>query len=409
VRKNAFSAGRQVHDPICATRNGSRWGAEVVTEWKLVVAAGGTGGHISPALAIADHLVRIDAACRIEFVCGTRPVELEIYRKAGIAPKTLEIERLIPGWRGLLTNIFHLRRAMKTARACLRQEQPRVVLGMGGYVCVPVVAAATTQRIPTMIHEQNAAAGRANRWLSRRVKAIACAYPQAARSFPAAKTRVTGNPVRPEFLGGDREAALRHWELAPNLPTLLVSGGSQGARRLNQIVLDALPFLERAAAATGGLQILWSCGEQNLSDLKDRLQLKTQNSKLETERLGVRLVPFIREMGLAYAVADLAFCRAGAMTLAELTANGVPALLVPLPEAVANHQWLNGKPLADAGAAIVFKEPELDGRRFADRVIGLLSNRAELNQMREASRRLGRPDAVQKIAAMILELRGELP
>jgi len=369
-------------------------------EWKLVVAAGGTGGHISPALAIADHLAKVEPACHVEFVCGTRPVEIEIYRKAGITPKTVEIERLIPGWRGLLPNLVHLRRAMKTARAYLRAEPPRVVLGMGGYVCVPVVAAASSERIATMIHEQNAVAGRANRWLSRRVQAIACAYPEAARSFPSAKTRVTGNPVRSEFIGGDREAAWRRWSLSPDVPTLLVFGGSQGARRLNEIVFDALGILDKAVTHSRAFQVLWSCGEQNFDEIKPQLE------RLALQRAVVRLVPFIREMGCAYSIADLALCRAGAMTLAELTANALPAIVVPLPGAVADHQRLNAKPLADAAAAMVIEEGALDGHHLAERVATLLFDPAELARMREAGRRLGRPRAVEEIAAMILKLRG---
>jgi len=370
--------------------------------WKIMIAAGGTGGHISPALAIADHLAKADPTCRIEFVCGMRPVEIEIYHKAGISPTAMEIERLARGWRGLLANIFNLRRAIKTARTHLRSDPPRVVLGMGGYVSVPVVAAAAGEGIATMIHEQNAVAGRANRWLSGRVRAVACAYPEAARSFPSAKTRVTGNPVRPESVGGDRESGLRRWELSPDLPTLLVFGGSQGARRLNQLVLDSLESLDGAMASSGNLQVLWSCGDLNFDELRRRLDA------LQPRHLVVRLVPFIREMGLAYAVADLAFCRAGAMTLAELTANAVPAIVVPLPNAVANHQWFNAKPLGNAGAAIVIAERELDAKKFVERVMTLFFDRARLAQMRAAAGRLGRPRAVAEIVAMLLELRGEL-
>jgi UDP-N-acetylglucosamine--N-acetylmuramyl-(pentapeptide) pyrophosphoryl-undecaprenol N-acetylglucosamine transferase len=208
--------------------------------------------------------------------------------------------------------------------------------------------------------------------------------------------------VRPEFVGGDREAGLRRWDLAPDVPTLLMFGGSQGARRLNQLVLDSLESLD-GAATSGRLQLLWICGERNHDEIRERLE------HVAPRNLVVRLVPFVREMGLAYAVADLALCRAGAMTLAELTANALPAILVPLPGATANHQWLNAKPLGDAGAAVVIEEHELDGQRLAKHVIALLSDRAELERMRNISGRLGRPQAVAEIVAMIVELRGELP
>lgn len=370
--------------------------------WKLTLAAGGTGGHISPALAIADHLRQVEPECRIEFVCGTRPVELEIYRKAGITPKTMEVVPLVSGWLGLLTNIRNFRRALKTAREFLRADPPHVILGMGSYFCAPIVAAAVEDNIPAMIHEQNSVAGRANRWLSRRVTAIACAYPEAAAAFPPEKTRVTGNPVRPEFVGADRPTALRRWELSGDVPTLLISGGSQGAWRLNQAVLDALNGLEGSVANIGGLQILWICGENNFGDLKEQLDRKP------LRRLTVRLVPFVREMGLAYGVADLALCRAGAMTLAELTANAVPAILVPLPEAIGDHQRLNAMPLVKAGAAVIVEEGELGAGRLAEEVTTRLSDRSTLEQMRQVSRQFGRPKAVEEITGIILTLRGEL-
>jgi UDP-N-acetylglucosamine--N-acetylmuramyl-(pentapeptide) pyrophosphoryl-undecaprenol N-acetylglucosamine transferase len=329
-------------------------------------------------------------------------VEIEIYRKAGITPQVIEVVPLVRGWRGLVANVRNFRRALKLAREYLRADRPRVVLGMGGYVSAPVVAEAAADDIPTMIHEQNAVAGRANRWLSRRVRAIACAYPEAAQAFPFAKTRVTGNPVRPEFIGSDRAAALAHWGLGPEAPTLLAFGGSQGARRLNQTLLDALESLDSMATRIGGLQLLWSCGESHFAELNERLE------RTACRHIAVRLAPFIREMGWAYAVANLAFCRAGAMTLAELTANAVPAILVPLPGATGDHQRLNARPLVDAGAAVLIADSELNGQRLAEQVIGLLSDPHRLEQMWQAGKQLGRPKAVEDIVSIILELRGQL-
>ena len=369
--------------------------------WKLVIAAGGTGGHISPALAVAEQIEAEDPHCRVEFICGKRPVEAEIYRKAGIEPKAMDIRPLERRWWAAPLNAWNVARATRRVRAHLRADRPRVVLGTGGYACVPVVLGAARLGIPTILHEQNAVAGRANRWLSRWVNAVACAYDEAAAAFPRDKTEVTGNPVRPEFLDGDRREALRRWELSQTLPTLLVFGGSQGARRLNQIVAEALEHLDRAANLAG-LQILWSCGEG------DWERLRTEIERKKHPNVTVRLVPFIREMGLAYAVADLALTRAGAMTLAELTANAVPAILVPLPGATAGHQRRNARPLVEKGAALVFEQHELDGRRLAEALISLLSDRARLRAMREASRQLGRRDATERIAQMILRFRGEL-
>jgi len=371
--------------------------------WKLVIAAGGTGGHISPALAVADGVVRLDPACRVEFVCGRRPVELGVYRKAGIEPRAMAMPPPARSWAERLAGLPLYWKAMRAAGAWFATDPPGVVLGMGGYVCVPVVAAALRAGIATMIHEQNAVAGRANRMLGRWVAAVACGYREAAAAFPRRKTVVTGNPVRPEFVGADRGEALRRWDLADGKPTLLVFGGSQGARRLNRLVLEALGGLDSRAAAAGGMQVVWSCGERNFDELHGRLPA------MNLANVVVRLVPFIREMGLAYAAADLAVCRAGAMTLAELAANGLPALVVPLPGATAGHQRLNALPFEKAGAVEIAEESELGAGKLAERIGALLFDRARLGRMGEANRRMGRPDAVEKIARMIIGLRGEIP
>jgi len=369
--------------------------------WTALIAAGGTGGHISPALAIGAHLQRVEPQVAIRYVCGARPVEQEIYRKAGIEPHVIEVRQLGRGPLAFVRSILALRRSIAAARAWVRAERPQVAVGTGGYVCVPAMMAAAGERVPTLLHEANAVAGRANRWLARRVTAVACAYPEAAAAFPAAKTRVTGNPVRPEFIGCQRRDALAKWGLREERLTLLVFGGSQGARRLNQIVQEALPILEDAAGRLGGVQVLWSCGEQNYAALREPLDGRPAG------RVDVRLVPFIREMGLAYAAADLAVGRAGAMTLAELTANAVPALLVPFPGAVGGHQHRNARPLAAAGAALVLEEAALDGARLAGEVGRLLADRARLAAMREAAQRIGRPRAVEDLVEMIRALRRE--
>jgi UDP-N-acetylglucosamine--N-acetylmuramyl-(pentapeptide) pyrophosphoryl-undecaprenol N-acetylglucosamine transferase len=369
----------------------------------MMIAAGGTGGHIMPALAIGEHLGRVEPDCAIRYVCGARPVELEIYRRAGIEPKVIAVDQLGHGPFGFLASIFKLRRSIAAARAYLREERPAAALGMGGYVCFPAMSAAVGEKVPTLIHESNALAGRANRWLARRVTAVACGYAEAATAFPAAKTRVTGNPVRPEFIGGNRAEALRRWQFREGAPTLLVFGGSQGARRLNQLVLDSLPALDARAESFGGLQLLWSCGERNFVLMEELVR------RLALRRTNLTLVPFIREMGLAYAAADLALGRAGAMTVAELTANALPAILVPLPGAVGGHQALNAKPVAEAGAGIVLDESALDGASLARTVGDLFSDRPRLNQMRAAARQIGRPRAVEEIVEMIFGLRGKLP
>ncbi|MCX8037039.1 MAG: undecaprenyldiphospho-muramoylpentapeptide beta-N-acetylglucosaminyltransferase [Candidatus Sumerlaeia bacterium] len=371
--------------------------------WKLVIAAGGTGGHITPALAIGEHLARVQPSCRIEYVCGSRPVEADVYRKAGITPHVMEILPFQRGWLKVFANFRRFRRSLKAARDYLAADPPRAALGMGGYVCAPLIAAAAALNIPTLIHEQNAVAGRANRWLSRRVRAIACGYPEAARAFPADKTVVTGNPIRPESYGADRAAARARWQLSPDQPTLLISGGSQGARRLNQFAADALQCLDSVGSALGPIQVLWSCGEANFAELNESL------TRRPPRRLTIRLEPFIVEMGLAYAAADLAFCRAGAMTLAELTANALPAILVPLPRAVGDHQRRNALPMAQAGCAVIIEESELNALSLAEQWAALLADPVRLSNMRNAAQTLGRPRAVEEIVAILLRLKGEKP
>lgn len=285
--------------------------------------------------------------------------------------------------------------AWGTAQAglLLRRLNPVAVIGTGGYASAGVVLAAALERIPTLIHEQNSIPGRTNRLLSRFARRVALTSPEAAAAFPAGKTVLTGLPVRPEIAAGDRQRALVQFGLSPARRTLLVLGGSLGARSLNRAVREVAPLWSNSA-----WQILHQVGKGNWEE---------HQRSLPAPPPSYRAVPYIEAMGDAYAAADLVLCRAGASTLAEVTLVGLPAILVPYPHAHADHQTHNARALVSASAAVLLPDGELSGRRLVDEVDALVGNADRLTAMGQASRRLGRPEAARAILDAVWEMVGE--
>jgi UDP-N-acetylglucosamine--N-acetylmuramyl-(pentapeptide) pyrophosphoryl-undecaprenol N-acetylglucosamine transferase len=275
----------------------------------------------------------------------------------------------------------------------LRRLRPVAVIGTGGYASAGVVLAAALQRIPTLIHEQNMVPGRTNRLLARFARRVALTFPEAATYFPAARTVVTGLPIRPEILAGQRERGLAAFGLEPNRRTLLVLGGSLGARSLNRTIREMLPLWSNS-----GWQILHQVGKGNWEE---------HQSALPTPPPGYAAVPYLSAMGDVYAMADLVICRAGASTLAEVTAVGLPAVLVPYPYAHADHQTHNAAALVAAGAAMLLPDAELSGQRLAAEIQSLLAEPERLPAMSRASRGLGRPNAAEAVLDIVREMIGE--
>ncbi|NLG83552.1 MAG: undecaprenyldiphospho-muramoylpentapeptide beta-N-acetylglucosaminyltransferase, partial [Firmicutes bacterium] len=304
-------------------------------------------------------------------------------------PRKLSPRVLLAAWlagKGLLT-----------ALCLIKRFRPDLVVGTGGYVCGPVVLAAVLCGVPSAIQEQNAFPGLTNRLLGRLVRRVFLGYEEAARYFPPAKIMVTGNPIRRDILGVERVAAAGRLGLDPALTTILVMGASQGARSLNEALLTCLPRL----LLQPRLQVLHIAGRRNYETVQEALAHLRLPPAMAAR---VVVAPYIYNIADAYAVADLVVSRAGAISLAEMTARGLPLILVPFPYAAADHQVFNARALEAKGAARVILDRELDGERLYREIAVLLRDPSRLVRMRRASQACGRPEATEKIVTGLMDL-----
>ncbi len=353
---------------------------------RAILAGGGTGGHVIPALAIAQELKAAYQA-EILFIGTSRGIENKLVPAAGFPLKLIEVGTLNRvSWTTRLKTMIGLPLAILVARRLLREFQPDVVIGVGGYASGPAMLAAVIGSYPTMAFEPNVVPGFANRVVARWVSAAAVHFQETAQYFKHGE--VTGVPVREAF-----------FELAgrPTLnakPTLLVFGGSQGARVINQAMTRSLPELVKQIP---DIHIIHQTGERDYNDAQSAYQKAGVSSEV---------YPFITDMPAFFARADLVLCRSGASTVAEITAAGKPAVFVPFAKAADDHQRVNAQALEKAGAAVVLEETKLDDVWLVETVSALLGDRNRLESMGEAARRLAHPNAARDIAAMAAELAG---
>ncbi|HEY6098893.1 MAG TPA: undecaprenyldiphospho-muramoylpentapeptide beta-N-acetylglucosaminyltransferase, partial [Anaeromyxobacter sp.] len=347
---------------------------------RLLVAGGGTGGHVFPGVALAEEVVTRHPANDVVFVGTARGLEATVVPQAGFPIELIDVKGLKgKGLLDTLRNLLLLPLAFVQSVRILRRWRPDVVVGVGGYASGPVVLVAWLLRIPTAVQEQNAVAGFTNRVLGRFVRAAFTAFPEAASHFPRRKVYQLGNPIRRTLMENFMRPEVKH-----DRPRLLVFGGSQGAHALNMRVIEALP---------------------HLADLRDRLRITHQTGARDREYVekGYRAVgfepdvrEFITDMSAAYAEADLVVCRAGATTLAELTVCKKPSLLVPFPAAADNHQVRNALSLVDAGAAVMIEERDLTGEVLAHEIRAILGSPERRDRMARAAGRLGSPQAARE-------------
>ncbi|TYL46179.1 undecaprenyldiphospho-muramoylpentapeptide beta-N-acetylglucosaminyltransferase [Nocardioides sp. BGMRC 2183] len=360
---------------------------------KVLLAGGGTAGHTSPLLATAAALRRHDEGVAITCLGTPRGLENRVVPEAGyplelIPPVPLPRR---PG-KDLALVPTRLRRAVKAAAEVIDRVRPDVVVGYGGYVSMPVYLAARRRKLPLVVHEQNALPGIANKVGARFATRVAVSFPDT----PLPRAEYVGLPLRPMIAGLDR-AALRaearaFFGLDPDLPTLVVTGGSQGARRLNQAVTGAA-----AALGARGVQVLHVVGPKGRDDA-------SWTDPVETGRPYV-VLPFVDRMDYALAAADLMICRSGANSVVEAAASGVPAIFVPLP--IGNgEQALNARPVVDAGGALLVSDADLTADYVADTVPGLAGDPERLAAMGAAASRLIPKDADATLAALIREVAG---
>ena len=356
----------------------------------VVLAGGGTAGHIEPALALADALRRRDAATRISAIGTERGLETRLVPARGYE---LDLIPPVPLPRRATVDLLRvpgrLLRASRAARAVLDARAADVVVGFGGYVALPVYLAARRRRTPVVVHEANARPGLANRVGARWAARVAVSFPGTALRG----AQLTGIPVRREITGLDRAArrveARAAFHLDLDLPCLLVFGGSQGARRVNRAVTGV-------AGELGQCQVLHATGAGNYDEVDGTLAA----AGLPGDRPPYVARPYLDAMDLAYAAADLALCRSGAMTCAELTAVGLPAVFVPLPHGN-GEQRLNAEPIVAAGGALLVDDADLDAGWLRRDVLPLLRDAERLAAMSAAARGFGRPDADEALADLV--------
>ena len=366
----------------------------------VVIAAGGTAGHVYPGLALADAIRRAQPDARVAFVGTPRGIEKDAVPAAGFPLHTIEV---VPWARTLGARRYlapaSLIAASGRARSLLRRLHPTVVVGMGGYASLPVVVGAWTKRIPTVLHEQNTIPGIANVVGARIAHRVALSFEETRTHLPSStQTRLVGNPIRRSIAdldrGAAREEAYRAFDLQPARSTILVIGGSLGAARLNDAVMElAARWRDR-----NDLQLLVSAGREHGASLRAALEPRGA--------LVVRVLDYLDRVELAYAVGDLAICRAGAATIAELSAVGIPSILVPYPYARANHQEANARALERAGGARVILDAAADGATLAAIVEELIADPAAREAMAAGAARFGRPRAAEELAAWTMEVAG---
>ena len=358
---------------------------------KILIAGGGTGGHVFPGIAVAEELRAHHPGVEVVFVGGKRGLEAQAVPEAGFRLRTLATSgfaRRRP-WRwpwAALVNAFGFFQAIWIVLS----ERPKAVLGTGGYVSGPVSVAAKLFGCPLLLQEQNSIPGLTNRWLARIANEVHLSFLEARRYFPKRDhLKVTGNPVRAFILSGEREQALREFNLDGSRPTLFIFGGSLGAKRINAAALDAL----RRLKGRFDVQCILQTGREDHEPVA---------AAVASEQLPATVLPFVRKMHLAYAAADLVVCRAGAMTLAEIAVCGRPSILIPYPYAAHDHQRVNAVNLADRGAAVMIDEGELSGERLAQEIAHLLADRQILSRMSANARLFARPDAATRLARSLV-------
>ncbi len=353
---------------------------------RVVLAGGGTGGHLYPGIALAREILRRDREAAILFVGTAAGLESQIVPKAGFDLATIRMS----GWKGLsgksrLRALLALPAALRRSGAILRCFGPHVVVGLGGYASGPVILAAWLSRCPAVLQEQNSIPGLTNRLLARFVRRVYTAYEQAAGYFPGEKVVRTGNPLREGLTPVEKSRARAHFNLHPHTPTVFVLGGSRGAAALNRAVSELV-------AASGlidrPVQFLHQTGAADFEAVQE---------VYEKAAVPAVVRPFFEEMGLAYGAADLAVSRAGAVVLSELCATGVPALLIPFPFAADDHQRQNARVLVAAGAAELLAQERLDAVTLWGRMRALLDAPDRLAAMRDAAQRQAQPDAAVRL------------
>ncbi len=354
---------------------------------RILISGGGTGGHIYPALALVKAFQAVDSSVEVLYIGSENGLEKEIVTRAGYNFKSIEIS----GFRRSLSfeNIKTIQRfltAVSVSKKYIKEFNPDVVIGTGGYVCGPVVYAAAKLKKPTIIHEQNSLPGVTNKFLARYVDKVAICFEEARSYFPAQKVELTGNPRASEVVKTPRigKAALG---LNPQKRTVMISGGSRGAEPINEAIIELIPQLEAA-----DYEVLFVTGTKHYAEIEKRVNA--------SELKNVKVMPFINNMPSYLVHTDLFIGRSGATSLSENTALGVPSILIPSPYVTANHQEYNARSVTDHGGGILILEKELTATGLMKAIDSIMSDEKSRQAMQQVAKQLGVPDAANRLISL---------
>ena len=363
---------------------------------KFIISGGGTGGHIFPALAIAQELEHKFSNCEILFVGANGRMEMEKIPDAGYNIKGLDVVGIQRSFsmNSLIKNFsfpVRLLKSLTAAKKIIEYFNPDAVIGVGGYASGPTLRMANRLGIPTLIQEQNSYAGLTNKWLSKKVHKICVAYDNMDQFFPKSKLVITGNPVRKDLMdmGPKSDLALKHFNINKGDKVILVIGGSLGAKSINEGILSSLDVLKNQP-----VQLIWQVGKRYFDQI-------SKNEKLKGFK-NVHAMPFIKRMDLAYEIADLVISRAGALSISEITLTGKASLLIPSPNVAEDHQRKNAMALVKQNAAVLVNDNET---RFAlEKAMALLKDELKIFEISKNAKKMGKPNAARDIVIEIEKL-----
>ena len=370
---------------------------------KVLFACGGTAGHINPAIAVAQRLQALDPKTEVLFVGTPDRMESELVPRAGYAFESVKVSSFSRSLSaaGLKHNLSAAKEALTATRAAkkiVRAFQPDIAVGTGGYVCYPVLKAAAQLNVPTLVHESNAVPGLTTKMLLPDVDRVLVGFEESRQHYgDPTRVFVTGTPVRTGFSDCTKDEAKRRLGLPADQPLVVSLWGSLGARIMNEKITDMIAL----AGDHPGFRLIHSAGKSGYDTVAKKLQ---ETCPFDLAAAGYDVRPYIYDMPLVMAAADLVLCRAGASTLAELTYLGKPAILVPSPYVTNNHQEKNARVLEHAGGAKVLLEPELTGDDLLSAIRALLADPAALESMAVNMKSCGVPDATERIADIVLEM-----
>ena len=359
---------------------------------KVIITGGGTGGHIYPAIAIADKIRRKNPHCDILFVGTEKGMEGKLVPEHGYKIRFITVSGF--NRKNLLKNVGTLRDYIKGSREAdliIKDFQPDIVIGTGGYVCAPVIRRASKRGIRTYLHEQNAFPGLTNRMLEKYAEKVFISFPESAEYFKEKdKLVVTGNPVRKEFIVSTIFDYRKKLQIKDNEFVILSFGGSRGAEKINEMILELTDVIRQESNA----RLIHITG----SPYYDGFRRGLRDKGMEAEER-IQVLPYAQNIHEYMFASDLVICRSGAITSAELTACGKPAILIPSPNVTANHQYYNAKAIADKGGAVLIEEKDLTREKLKGVTLRLMNNKEALNAMARASASLGRTDGADAIYA----------